>query len=425
MVRDLKVFMPQGSDRTSTGRKYLMSLPAPTVHYEIIRRSPGFPLDDFSEGVRTAMLLDPFNRTGKNPIPAQSMDQYSTTYQMMRCVFAYQRSGQQVVVLGPRMQEAFANTSLKEVSSRHIRFPYQCFYLAVPGCKHRVWGGSQTQWHHISGAYVMDDPSMDHALSILIWGAANDKSIDPLDDATFWLSLDLGFRGGDAIEMDIEGITLDVDARVNARLADNRLRDGSMRNIEYESELLRMDLDAQVMKVMADARNNVSDRYALGPDNDQIVENVKVEIRAFLRIVVNTLLYMSSASCETKQGNRDAERRDLQKSLDRKKHKKSKEARKIREKIEALPFHHITWIGPTIEDAKDADTDLTSHRTVRGHIRRGHWHTFLSGPRKDTSGDRIDPKARKATLRWVYPTWVGGGSTEDGPRLYGVKEPVQ
>ena len=61
---------------------------------------------------------------------------------------------------------------------------------------------------------------------------------------------------------------------------------------------------------------------------------------------------------------------------------------------------------------------------MRGHVRRGHWHTYRVGPRKDEVGGKIDTALRKASLKWVAPVWVGGLSVDDKPRVYGVREPV-
>ena len=120
----------------------------------------------------------------------------------------------------------------------------------------------------------------------------------------------------------------------------------------------------------------------------------------------------------------EGQRRELQKALDRKKHKNGKDAKKLARDLDNLPKYRVTWIGPTIETTAGGDTDFTGTRTVKGHIRRGHWHTYRVGPRKTEAGERIDPAMRKASLKWVAPVWVGGGVPEDKPRVYGVREPA-
>lgn len=401
-----------------------MPLPHPKVHYEVFRVSPDSPLHLFDEGLRTAMLLDPYNQTGKNPAPAHMSD-YGTTYNMLRCVFAYQRSGQQVVVLGPRMQEAFTHTSLKDVPPRYIQFPHQCFYLATPDCNLRVWGGSDTGWHRIAGAYVMEDPGEKDTLSVLIWGAANEKSVTPTDDATFWLNIRLGPRDDSfLLDLDkgVERMVVDMDADIERRLDMNELRNGSLRNMEFESGLVRMDLETRLAHILDTHQANISDRGAF-PISDQLVKEVKANVCSFLRIVINTLLYMNSASCETQKGKaNETNRKSMADALSRKKNPKCKEARLLRRKLDETPAFHVTWIGPTIEQARDTETDLTGTHTVKGHVRRGHWHTFHVGPRKNATGEWINPQKQKATLKWLHPVWVKGGAPDDTTRIYGVKE---
>jgi hypothetical protein len=391
----------------------MTALPRPVVHYEMIRKDPRNPLLVFPEGLKSKILHDPFNERGDNPIPAQTVSAYSTTYNMLRSAIAYERGGQQVIVLGPRMQEAFANTSLSEVSPEHIRFPHPCFYLATPGSKLRVWGGSDTLWHRVEGAYVMEEPTEPGVVSVLIWGAANERSKGPTDDATFWFAMKLG-----------HGETVNLDDDLEKRLDDTELREKTLRNIELESAVARRDLDARVNKVLDDRHANISDRLMNIEGSGEIAREVKAQVKAFLRVVINTLLYVNSASCETTAADNEGQRRELQKALDRKKHKNGKDAKKLARDLDNLPKYRVTWIGPTIETTAGGDTDFTGTRTVKGHIRRGHWHTYRVGPRKTEAGERIDPAMRKASLKWVAPVWVGGGVPEDKPRVYGVREPA-
>lgn len=387
-------------------------LPTPQVHYEMVRRDPRNPLKLFTEGLKTAILMDPFNVNGTNPFPAQDAPDYGTTYNMLRSGVAYERAGQQVVVLGPRMQEAFTHTSLKEVSAAHIRFPHPCFYLATPESKLRIWGGSATGWHNVAGAYVMDDPCEPGVISILIWGPANEKSVSPTDDATFWFSIKVGHG------------TVDVDTVCNERLGLTELRDGTLRNIEVETKMARMDLDTKVSSVLNNHYNDISDLGANGPSPD-LVEEVKGNVQAFLRVAINTLLYVNSTSCETRDATPPPkERKAIEDALSRKKHKKGKDARKLQNKLNGFPAYKLTWIGPTIESAPHSAMDGTrAGHGVRGHIRRGHWHTFRVGPRKTETGEKIAVVDQGSAIKWVAPVWVEGGGIDDKPRVYGVREP--
>lgn len=47
----------------------------------------------------------------------------------------------------------------------------------------------------------------------------------------------------------------------------------------------------------------------------------------------------------------------------------------------------------------------TSHRSVRAHIRRGHWHSYWVGKRNE-------PETRKLVLRFLMPTMVNASENE-------------
>lgn len=56
-----------------------------------------------------------------------------------------------------------------------------------------------------------------------------------------------------------------------------------------------------------------------------------------------------------------------------------------------------------------------SERTVRPHVRRAHWHTFVSGPRKE-------PDKQRRSLKWMPPIPVMIGDYDELPAvLRGVK----
>lgn len=52
-----------------------------------------------------------------------------------------------------------------------------------------------------------------------------------------------------------------------------------------------------------------------------------------------------------------------------------------------------------LSDSKQKETGIPSGRSVRAHIRRGHWHGYWLGPR---SGER------RFVYRWISPLLVGG-----------------
>lgn len=56
-------------------------------------------------------------------------------------------------------------------------------------------------------------------------------------------------------------------------------------------------------------------------------------------------------------------------------------------------------------------------RHVRGHIRRAHWHTFVTGPRKHADGSVVDPSDRPRSLRWLPPLPINLDTYETLPSV--------
>ncbi|MEK8034229.1 hypothetical protein AACH06_25665 [Ideonella sp. DXS29W] len=56
-----------------------------------------------------------------------------------------------------------------------------------------------------------------------------------------------------------------------------------------------------------------------------------------------------------------------------------------------------------------------SHAGPRPHVRRAHWHTFLSGPRLNAEGTPLPSTERRAELRWLPPIAVNLADAGDLP----------
>jgi len=118
----------------------------------------------------------------------------------------------------------------------------------------------------------------------------------------------------------------------------------------------------------------------------------------------------------------DRELARLRRKLASAKNPNKKDARIAKRKLDELSRCRVVWVGPTIEQEIGGDHDLTgSGRTVSGHVRRGHWHTFLVGPRK-REGEIITASERGRTLKWIPPLWVGSAKEPTERRVYAVRE---
>jgi hypothetical protein len=87
------------------------------------------------------------------------------------------------------------------------------------------------------------------------------------------------------------------------------------------------------------------------------------------------------------------------------------------------PDGPTTWdvgvrMGAAIRKAKtatEAEDRGGTHASPRPHVRRAHWHTYWTGPRKD-------PEKRKPILKWLSPVLIGGESKDMPVIIRKVKE---
>ena len=291
---------------------------------------------------------------------------------MISAVLAYALGGQQVFHVGPVMQELFDECLLTEVPGSHIDLPYECFYIALPDCLWPIWGGDRTQIHPISGLYVQRHRDI---LSLLVWGQANQRSLTVDDDATFWCDIDLG----EVPQVVQEGITF-------------------------------YDLEAYFPVLMHPYRG--AHDLGLGLPTGENLRIVTNSVLHLWRIVFNLLLYLNSDRPDVQPDNEAGNaRRQLSGKLDRVKSKGK--AAKLQRMLARLTEASITWVGQDIERrAKATQTEPTS-RTVRLHRRRGHRHSYWTGPRKDAEGN---PRlGDQVIVKFIAPTWVGGSQPEPTP----------
>jgi len=424
-----------------------MTLPKPTVHFDVLVKNELPFLKGalaLSSAEQERIVLDP---TGESCGMASFAESYSTTYTMLRLSLMYHLNQEQVVVVGPKMQAAFAHTSLENIPIDMIRLPHPCFYVATPESQGlELWGGERTQWHQVAGCYVAKEPSPNtNSLMVLAWGAANERSLNPLDDATFWFRLDLD-RWANVNGIDLEGEFSRVSSNENLRkslgnteyesamtqAAEDLLREGKISYPDATTALAKtaahrsVDLDAALKSLLGNHGKEASDQgaeYFMRGQTLEHVKRVRETARKLMRIVINSILYMNSSSAEVTQpvsfvNDRAKLRSELKRT------KNPKKGRILQRRIDSLPGSRIVWVGPTIEQSNDEELDFTdgTGRRVSAHIRRGHWHTFLSGPRK-IEGALVPKGQRISTLKWMPPLWIGSTVKSGSPgRTYGIRE---
>lgn len=364
-----------------------MSEPAPYVHHEILKhhRTSGGLVGVTLAACATdpqladSILSDPTGLYG--PLAAMARE-YPVNYQMLRSVLAYCQAGEQVMVVGPRLQRAFADTECSRVPAEFLRLPYPCFYLATPGCEAKLWGGEDTGWHQVGGAYVQYDAAVPTRLCFMIVGLPNEKSTHPLDDATFWFDTDLAALSGDTY-----------------------------------------DMEAGFASIVNDPANDLSDEGSRQWGADpSLARRVREELLVFFRIALNALLYINSANADLQLQPNDlaaAETARLRRML--KTHKGRRDvAATLRDKLQKVPRYRTTLIGPRAERAlRDCDREGCAAPSPRAHWRRSHWQAYQVGPRKG-----VPTHQRAHILHWIIQQWVEGAELpSSGPRRYRLAGP--
>ena len=290
---------------------------------------------------------------------------HRSLYYLTTSLAHFRLSGRQVFALPPTMQDMLAETSLEGVKFSEVKFPYSCFYVALPKSNLRLWGGERTGWHTLAGAMVQ--VAANDALNVYLWAAANEKSESAGDDAAFWLCMRYGNEH-------------DIETNLRKVLSDPH----SEQPIEADLTPLGMQLDLAFSPLAVP----VGTRTELHED-----------VVKAIRIVVNAMVYLDSTGAEQERdpscSEGERERAELEKALARIKNPNKKQARHLRKQLDSLPKSNLVWLGrsvgrtlPTRENMDEGGGER------RHHWVRGHWW-----PKRDPSYEKQTSEARDRTVK--------------------------
>ena len=294
---------------------------------------------------------------------------------VLKGMHAYAKWGQQSYVVGPKLQRMLMETEASSIPREFIRPPYPGFYIALPNCNLTLWGGDYTGWHPVSGIYVTmvygPNPLYPHdnetmpGLLVSLWGRENDQSRVLGDDANMWMIVPL------------------------------------------HQEVAMVDIDTIIFSILDNPENERSDMGVTFKKGTDLFETQTTTARVLLRLVFNLILYLNSKDPEIDDVSKSTRtrRRALQKKL---KTAKTKKRKKLQRSLDKMSEAQIVWIGKSLEKQPNPDAEPGSPRESgkrRRHLRKGHFHPYWVGARKDEEGN-----LRKGThmeLRWLKPQWVG------------------
>ena len=244
--------------------------------------------------------------------------------------------------------------------------------MATPNSGLKIWGGKDTKWHEVEGAFVTrtqgrpaildpvqgtlkieEDRPKPHfgLLNIYLWGKENSLSKGPGDDASFWLALDLD-------EMHEKGQTLEQYLQT---LLEDPERDATAKDYTPLGQRLDFVVSSE------------------GAPKEGLYQGATEAIR----ILMNAVLYIDSHEADLTplpETEDEAKRKELEATL--KRLKSSKKRKRVESQLAKLPQERIVWLG---KNSQGSESESPGERSpgVR-HWVRGHWW-----PRRDQVRKRI------------------------------------
>ena len=324
-------------------------------------------------------LISRIVATPRNPHYRDRLDGEKYTdsaLRLVRVMLNYRAYGQQVLRLGPMMQQAFADTSLEGITSEVFKMPYPAFYLDLPETQLRTYGGIATGMHSVGGAYISynDEKKL---LDVHIWGKPNKASRFGLDDASFWFTIDFG-------KVSKSGLSIE-----------NFLNDLISDHAPVVTHSAWSQVDPKIHNVSGEAREALV---------DALPEQKRTAI-AVLRMAINTSLYASSPTADLVKVENPNEKKAAKLRKKISKADRSRKASRLQAKLDSLPSATVIHVGRAYE------TSASKARggTVRSHWRKGHWHSYRTGKRIAPDGTKVPLDKQPLVMRWVEPVLVKPG----------------
>jgi hypothetical protein len=275
----------------------------------------------------------------------------------MLALVQYRAWGRQTFCIGPKLQAMFDATSLEGVDADEVKLPYPAFYIALPDCAWQVWGGHVTEWHQVTGVLVrqIDREGKAPAVFFYVWGAENDQSRRPGDDASFWFTMDL---------QEVIDREMDLEAYITTILSDDARDSGSGDYAPWASAL---------GEGWNELPKSGTDLRAAWVDQALHV----------IRVALNMTIYVNSQGPEITPDERaereKARKKALEEAIKRKKNKtKRRRLERQLDDIDPIATHNVVWLGKSIENSTRAPSIRGPQGARRHTWVRGHWWPRLS-----------------------------------------------
>lgn len=369
-------------ENESKRRSPFKTMKLPPLHFDWFTKHDPYTLMDLGK-----QLLQPLSK--QDMVRGTSTKGYDATFKrfgglthgIVYAMELWDRCGQQVYVVGPKVADALRRTSLRGVTPDMLTMERGMLYIALPNCPWKIWGGARTKWHNVSGFYcsysVRYNPTTNKpqvGLYFYIWGAPNERSDNPLDDVLFWFSVPLDDCPDDN----------DLEQHYGGT------------EVEVHDDIFGTHTEGVFSAV----------RQEFGAPTQEEKDQQRQMARNVFRLSVNLILYLQSEDAEVDVVDRDKERAKLRAAIGRA--KKEGKRKKLRRRLDNMPRTVFRYIGPKMERAlEEAERKPSERETVarvgpRRHLVRPHWRHYWVG-----SGEN-----KRRVRRWIALFERGKGEPE-------------
>lgn len=182
--------------------------------------------------------------------------------------------------------------------------------------------------------------------------------------------------------------------------------------------------------------NDWNDASDWDVDDSEVRKANREMMTKLFRVVLNAILYMNAPSADLRKTSpsngrtRPAITKKAKKMLAQASKMSGRPARRMRRraerelsKVRKLGYKTI-FLGPNIEETIAKAKRSGNGLPIKGHVRKGHWHLYYIGPKKDKYGNRIPDSERDQIEKWIPPTWCGDLSNLAKPKNYEFVEPA-
>lgn len=350
----------------------------PQTHWEYAKRSPVL------SGLVALVEAYAFTPSTAKKIEELLAESHPTLLNQAIAASRWLTSGKAHFVLSPSIQKAFNATTLDRIPVEAVALPFRALWISFPRTPRLLWNESSGR-HSLRGCYLAaveaNYTGQTNDLLISLWGPPGSRHANAGDDAIFNFRVKLGeVPPGTSFEEYFRQYLLSADWK----------HDQSTEEWLTGEKRQRWSTEGQT----------INQETALW----------------VVRQTLNMLFYLQTPRADVVRHDGEAVYNKAVAAAEKKKNPTKRE--KALQAAEKLPRTSVTIIGKNYSPKVSGPSGGPTSLSVRPHWRRGHFHRYWVGPRKDQEGN-FQPGTHQET-HWIEPVWVGSGEPGESPNLYYV-----